>query len=213
MLLKSIIKENFLSDSELTSISETVYSYNKIYDDIINDFQFSEYYIWEYYKSQFSNIKEILHEKLTNLIGSDMIIDHSHILSSSTPYNVHTDYFQQKNFPFLEPAYTLIIPLDNFDSNTIAFEQNSTIKSFREYLETEPRILSDEKRISQDFIDKYLSHIDPKYFDYLSLKEIFPWKKGNLYACDRKYFHTSDNYHTRGVERKQALVFWTSVKK
>jgi hypothetical protein len=213
MLLPSIIQENFLSADELQSIADIVYAHNHMYSDIIDEKQYSTYYVWQYYKKEFSNIKDVLDSKFKTLTGLDIIVDHSHILDSNRPYTVHSDYYQQRRLPGLEPAYTFIVPLEAYDSNTLAFDQWSKTKDFAQWInETHPQILPTDQQISYDIREKYLSHLDPDFFLYLSLKEIFQWNKGSIYACDRQHFHTSDNYFSRGVTGKKAFVFWTSCR-
>ena len=88
----------------------------------------------------------------------------------------------------------------------------SKIKGFVEYCRTEhPKIISEDLRISKETRQQYLSHVPNDLLDYLTIKEIFAWKKGSAYFCDRKYFHCSDNYIAQGLTNKRALIFWTSV--
>ena len=42
---------------------------------------------------------------------------------------------------------------------------------------------------------------------YLTIKEIFNWQKGTLFAFDRKLFHCSSNF---GTSSKKAIVAWLS---
>jgi len=214
MPLSSIIQDNFLSATELQFISDIVYAQNRTYDDIIDGTQYSVYYTWQYYKKEFSDIRKLLDLKFKELTDIDVIIDHSHILDSNRPYSIHSDYYQHRMLPGLEPAYTFIIPLEEYNSNTLAFDQWSTIKDFSQWLkETQPPELPSHEQIPQDIRQRYLSHLDPDFFSYLSLKEIFHWRKGAIYACDRRHFHTSDNYWAHGVTGKKAFIFWTSCRK
>jgi len=214
MLLPSIIQDNFLSADEIKFIADIVYDQNRTYDDIIEGTQYSVYYTWQYYKKEFQSIKDLLDSKFKNLTGLEIIIDHSHILDSNRPYSIHSDYYQHRMLPGLAPAYTFIIPLESYDSNTLAFDQWSTIKDFDQWLrEACPEKLPPEKQIPYEIRKKYLSHLDPDFFSYLSFKEMFNWNKGSIYACDRRHFHTSDNYYDRNLSGKKAFIFWTSCRK
>jgi len=144
----------------------------------------------------------------------DVLIDHSHIIHSIMPYNIHSDYYQRKALPSkLVPAYTFIIPLADCASHTLAFNESSEIKHFKEYLEqVNPDPLPKEQQVSQDIYDRYLSHCDINHMQYLSLKEIFPWRAGSFYACDRRHFHCSDNYYKNNLKDKRAIIMWTSTK-
>ena len=60
---------------------------------------------------------------------------------------------------------------------------------------------------------KYFSHVpgnDP--LDWLTIEDIFKWKKGAMFAADRFKFHTSDNFIANGVASKRALIAWTRTK-
>jgi hypothetical protein len=214
-MLKSHIIENFLSDNECDYIRELITKNGVLYEDIINGVLNSYYYTWDFYKLNFADIKKIFDEKLKNLFGNNLIIDHSHILYSMKPYGIHTDYFQRKIISKkIEPAYTFIIPLYTLPTNTLVFNQHSKIKDVEKWIETEkisPVIKSEQ--ISNDVYEKYLSHVNKNLLSYFTIKEIFPWKKGSLHACDRQYFHSSDNYKINGLENKTAIIMWTSMKK
>jgi hypothetical protein len=112
----------------------------------------------------------------------------------------------------LKPAYTIIIPLDTYPTSTLAFHQNGKIKLFTDYLKQEqPPKVSGDLKISTELRNRYLSHINKDALDYLSIKEIFEWKKGSAYFCDRRHYHCSDNYLVQGITGKRALIFWTSL--
>lgn len=210
-MLPSIIKENFLTSEEINFIELKVLEAGGHYDDVINNHLHGYYKTWSYYNSKFQEIRDLLEPKFKQLFDFNFVIDHSHILVSQDPYEVHTDYYQHKNYSLkLLPAYTLIIPLDNYNSNTIVFEQLSEIKDFGQYLETtKPEPVKNP--MSGTFVAEYLSHINQKFLPYLSLKEVFPWKQGSIHAADRRYFHSSDNYRQRGLTSKKAFIFWLST--
>lgn len=212
-MLPSIIQDNFLDNNLLDSIAQTVLSANNIYQDYQSDKQLhSHYYTWKFYNPNFRNIHDSLLPLFQEHSKLKLIVDHSHILDSCIPYKVHTDYYQHGAISKLNPAYTIIVPLETCPTHTIAFNQSSKIKGFVEYCQTEnPEIISKDLRISKETRQQYLSHVSDNLLDYLTIKEIFAWKKGSAYFCDRKYFHCSDNYIAQGLTNKRALVFWTSV--
>ena len=214
-MLPSIIQDNFLDNDLLDSIAQTVLSANNIYHDLQSDKQlYSYYYTWKFYDSNFCNIHDLLLPLFQECSKLKLIVDHSHILDSCIPYGVHTDYYQNRMLKTVDPAYTIIIPLNTCPTHTIAFNQSSEIKSFNEYYSTEhPEIISENLRTSKEIRQQYLSHVSDEILDYLTIKEIFAWKKGSAYFCDRKYFHCSDNYIAQGLTNKRALIFWTSLSK
>ena len=210
MLLPSILKENFLSSDEVDFIETFINQHHNTYDDIAENTLYSYYYTWPYYNKDYKTVREIFDSKIKNLFDINLIVDHSHILDSKKPYTVHTDFYQHRSFPILSPAYTFIIPLDDYNSNTIVFEQYSELKEFAEYL-TDTNASKVSNPLTTEFVDKYISHFPKEVLPYLSLKEVFNWKKGSLHACDRRYFHSSDNYVKNNLTGKKAFIFWTSV--
>jgi hypothetical protein len=210
MLLPSILKENFLSSDEVDFVENFINQHHTTYDDIIENTLNSYYYTWPYYNKDYKVVREIFDSKIKNLIELNLIIDHSHILDSKKPYTVHTDFYQRRSLSSLTPAYTFIIPLADYNSNTIVFEQYSELKNFDEYLNT-----TDASPVANplttEFVNRYVDHFPKEVLPYLSVKEVFNWKKGSLHACDRRYFHSSDNYIKNNLTGKKAFIFWTST--
>jgi hypothetical protein len=210
-MLPSIIQENFLTLDELTYISNIISTNGNLYEDIINNNLHSYYYTWSFYSKDFKEIYNIFEEKLKSLTDIKLIIDHSHILHSKIPYGLHTDFYQRKKLPSsLVPAYTLIIPLDNYDTNTLVFNQTAEEKDIKTYIQNNTKIDKDNS-ITDNFYNQYLTHCDRDEVDYLSLKEVFKWHRGAIHACDRRYFHCSDNYYKNNLIEKKAIIMWTSV--
>jgi hypothetical protein len=212
-MLPSIMQDNFLDDFEIELVQKIIYEKNNAYDDIRDNVLRSRYYTWSFYNKDYAVIKDIFTEKLKKTTGINLIVNHSHILDSFIPYTIHTDYYQEKPVgKNLEPAYTMIIPLDNYNSNTIVFNQFSEIKSFESYIDNKNSlIISDSNRIPKETVDQYLTHLPENFVNYLSLKEIFHWKKGSAHFCDRRYFHCSDNYNRNNLTGKKAIIFWCST--
>jgi hypothetical protein len=110
-----------------------------------------------------------------------------------------------------DAAWTFIIPLDNYDSSTLVFaQQHDTIKTLDRWIaETgaEPHDIDDELH------QRYLTHVDRLDLRYLDVEDIFPWRKGSLFAASRRKFHTSDDFPSRGLRVKRAIVIWSTVSK
>jgi len=217
-MLPSIIHHNFINSDQLDHIAQSIFADNNKYDDfddvedgskILSSF----YYTWKFYSSQFQHIRDVLLPKFQEISKLNLVIDHSHILDSMVPYSVHSDWVQEKMMLIkLKPAYTIIIPLDTYPTSTLAFHQNGKIKLFTDYLKQEqPPKVSGDLKIPTELRNRYLSHVSDDTLDYLSIKEIFEWKKGSVYFCDRRHYHCSDNYLAQGITGKRALIFWTSL--
>ena len=108
-------------------------------------------------------------------------------------------------------AWTFIIPLADYDSSTVVFEQHhETIKTLDvwvDQMQPEPHAIDDV------FHQQYLTHVDRLDLQWLTPESVFPWRQGDLFATDRRKFHTSDNFPARGVECKRAIVIWSTVPK
>jgi len=107
-------------------------------------------------------------------------------------------------------AWTIIIPLDDYDSNTFIFEEKcSWTKDVQEWVNREK--IQPKYAISDDLYKRYFSHSRKEDFDYLTIHDIFPWRKGWLSATDRSRFHTSDNFLAKGLKSKRAFVIWSTI--
>tara|TARA_B100001057_G_C22663195_1_gene876776 strand:+ start:162 stop:812 length:651 start_codon:yes stop_codon:yes gene_type:complete len=211
-MLPSILEKGYklFTDSEIDYLKENIYKRGEKYIDKNSEGKLkSHYYTWKFYKKEFLDIKEILETKISNVIGKELIFDHSHILHSFLPYGLHSDYYQTKMFNNndIVPAYTIIIPLDDYDSSTFVFNQYDEDKALKNI---------DKTKVLEDCTDnktrQLISHCKDELFDYISVKERFKWTKGSMHACDRRYIHCSDNY-TSSENFKTAIIFWTSMKK
>jgi hypothetical protein len=210
-VLPSILDKGYklFSDSEIDYLKDNIYKRGSKYEDYPGgkDILTSYYYTWKFYNADFLDIRNILEPKIKSVTDIDLIFDHSHILHSMIPYNLHTDFYQKNmlNNAKIKPAYTIIIPLDDFKTSTFVFNQSDEDKELSNLDRT--KVLED--CVNNETRKNYLSHIKDTELDYLSVKEQFHWTKGSLHACDRRYIHCSDNYN---LDFKNAIIFWTSMK-
>lgn len=157
-------------------------------------------------------VGKILSDKLSQYFSKEIVCQHWHILNSFQPYDVHADGFDIDNpnthlDENWEYAYTFLIPLDNYDTNTIIFEQESyTYKRSFKWLEHDkPEILD---VIDDDTYNRYFTHINRDIIRYLSIDTVYHWEKGDLLAASRHSLHASDNYPQTELLEKRALVCW-----
>ena len=218
---------NFLSDSEIATIEqfvmqnpdETWDSWHEKDNQRIVD---ANYYDFDFYNAKNQAIIDILKPKFDQHFGSDLYIQQIHILNAVLPYTVHSDAILRDGIALPEgygPAWTFIIPVETVNSHTIVFNEYSEEATS----ELDNQITKDivfrtqtqkpyrPPRIDDETAQKYFSHIDRKSLDYLSIKEIFPWTKGSLFAADRRSFHTSDNFLANGLKYKRAILSWTAA--
>ncbi len=227
--INTLTIENFLSDSEIQEIEE-MYKNGEAslkIDDVpeippeMNLDRTANYWHFDIYNNL--RLNEILLLKLKKIFHKDLYVDDCHILESFYPYVVHTDAVAfdesinghqdgtvQANTGYTS-GWTFIIPLDTYNSHTIIFDQEvPLIKVPCTWIQKEnPPILDS---ISDDIYEKYLKRaISREEARYLSIEEIFPWKKGSLSATSRGKFHCSDDFIGNGLKSKRAIVMWTTI--
>ena len=160
---------------------------------------------WDYHDHP--EIENILTIKLEILLQKKITVTTSHILESKLPYLLHTDFVHDNQG--LEPEYTIIIPLDTYDSITVCFNEwaigHNDFEIFKNQYQGEKKL-----KIDTQFCVERLSHIHPKDLQYLSIHDTFEWNKGSVFVMDRRYFHCSDNFLKRGLKEKRGIVLWTS---
>ena len=209
--------KNFLSDEELDIIEQHVLATDNIYlnynpskeDNDIEVFS-GTYYLFNYYEEKNKIVKEILQSKFETQFGKDLHIQQIHIFDSVDPYNIHSDVDSGGEFvPGHVHAWTFIIPLFDVDSHTIVFNEGSTTKQPQHYIEATPP--GESISIDNETYKKYLSHTPHDWYRWLSIEDIFKWKRGALFAASRFKFHTSDNFLANGVKSKRAIIAWTSL--
>lgn len=215
MDINTFTVENFLSESEIDIIEGHVMKSDLIhlnYNPTPSGQQvFSgTYYLFDYYQQQNKIVYDILQPKLEKCFPKNLYVQQIHIFDSVDPYNIHSDV---DSAGILSPghsyAWTLIIPLFDVNSHTIVFNEGSETKVPQEYIDSNPPFAAPS--IDYDTYKKYFTHAPYSYFRWLSIEDIFEWKKGSLFAASRFKFHTSDNFLVNNVKNKRALIAWTSL--
>jgi len=220
-IVPSRIIENFFDEEEvefLKSIPEKYPEFNHAYygsergnDNTVLErkiFAFNEdpNQIPDLYKSV-----NIIKNKVKKHFGETIVMGQAQILTAYYPYGIHTDavygeYGIDENH---YGAWTLIIPLDDYNSSTVLFNEHSKNSKFlSDYVENNPVI----DTISDEFYNYYLNHTEYKHgVRHISLEKVFDWKTNVCFAASRYKFHTSDNFPAHGVKYKQAVIVWTAL--
>ena len=156
-----------------------------------------------------SDFAIFIKNKLDTILKKN-IIDGIQILRAKNPYDVHSDWVVTNNqVPIADPAtnppsYTVVIPLLDGDYKTIVFDQEAKYNNFNDYKKIHPKL----KEYCDDHDwNKYCGHCDKEDQKYLTIKNVFPWKRGTLFAFDRMLFHCSANFSKLS---KKAIVMWLS---
>lgn len=225
-IFDSKVIENFLSDEEIEAFNNAAKS-----DDIfyIHDTSMApvaktfstphgettaHYHIFDnfYSKPAWSSLVNIIQPKIEAVFGKDIKASHIHVLDSRFPYGLHNDAEQSNMVIAPNPAWTLIIPLDDYDSKTYVFNERSNFKDpwgwINNYkINPRPDYCIDRETFSKDFEP----FTDYELMKYLTVESTFRWKRGSCFAADRYRYHCSDNYYNHGITSKRAIIIWTST--
>jgi hypothetical protein len=217
MKFDSKVIPGFLSDQELALIEqvvETNCSEADTYYDTTHDSGHNAVTYGIHLKDPlYRDVANILVPKFRQHFGQDIGLDTAHILNAYVPYGIHTDVMSAGFDPngSRDAAWTFIIPLDNYDSSTVVFEQqHETIKTLETWVH---QMRPEPHPIDDAFHQQYLTHVDRLDLQWLTPEAVFPWRKGDLFAANRRKFHTSDNFPARGLECKRAIIIWSTVPK
>ena len=215
-MLPTFVIEKFLTGDEINHLVSLIkLKADKTFEDTSTYFDsgvngkysgkiVSNNYNWDYHNTP--EIEKILTAKIEQAIGKKLKVVNAHILESLVPYQLHTDVIYQEQQP--NPEYTLLIPVDNFASHTVVFNESwnhsNDFEDYKKQYTGKTKLQLDPK-----FCAEYLSHLHPADLRYLTLQTVFPWKQGSLLAFDRRHFHCSDNYSKRGTTGKIAIILRT----
>ena len=218
--MKTTIIENFLSEDEIFEIEKT---FRLKYDTVLwkeptEHETIAHALYWYPGPSYKQELCTFINEKIQTLFSNNSC-DNWHILNAYKPYGIHTDSMDEvgtsythslpENYKF---GWTFLIPLDDYDTNTIVFNEGSDkMKVSTNWIERENR--SPQGLIPNETYEKYLTHQEKNLVDHFSIDTIFPWKKGNLLAMPRTSFHCSDNFTKKHIYEKRALIGWSLTHK
>ena len=207
---------NFLTDSEIFEIEKTfrIRHDTVLWKEPTENESISHALYWYPGPSYKEELCSYMNNKIEHYFSRN-ICDNWHILNAYKPYGIHTDSLDEVNTSYTHSlpdntkfGWTFLIPLDNFNTNTIVFNEGSDkMKVSTNWIERENR--SPQGLISNETHKKYLSHQSKDLVDYFSINTIFPWKKGNLLAMPRTLFHCSDNFTVKNMFEKRALIGWS----
>lgn len=215
--MKTTVIENFLTEDEIFDIEKLFRS--KV-DTVVwiepteVDLAHSQYwYPGESYKEK---LNIFLNNKIESFFEKN-ICDNWHILNAYRPYGIHTDSIDDEHDSYVHMlnkghdfGWTFLIPLDDYPTNTIVFNESSSV------VKVSTKWITKENRkplglITDELHTKYLTHQGKEITDYFSIETIFSWKKGNLLAMPRKSFHCSDNFLNKKIFEKRAIVGWSMI--
>ena len=210
--------DNFLTADEVTFVRDRILNtipgdpnYSLVAGPDVPMVHSANYHIFNPADSNYQDVMAILMPKFQEHFHPELFIQQIHILDSIDPYRVHSDVesgYLQSSTPTTH-AWTFIIPLEDYNSHTIVFNEGSETKDVGEYTKTTQPY--DYTTVDDETYRKYFTHIPRSLLQWLTVDQVFKWKKGAMFAAPRFRFHTSDNFLANGLTRKQAIVAWTSI--
>jgi hypothetical protein len=226
-LLPTIEVATFLTEQEVDQLVELIYAQSSARSDLGNykdsgkDGKYGSKKIAVWHDTDIDSLHQVTNimlPKLAQALGYQPIIEDLHILESSIPYMIHNDFITNHNltahppewFNSHSPEYTIIIPIETYDSVTVIFNEAHEINDFEQFKKEYPGDLS--IKLDKQFILNNLTHLYPKDLRYLTLKSTHNWDKGKMFAVDRRYYHCSDNFIKKDIVHKKAIIIRTVRK-
>lgn len=150
---------------------------------------------------------QLLGKKIIDVIGPHRVIEVDYV-ELYLPWDIHCDYVREDKGRV--PYYSLLIPLESYESRTVFFDQTADYNDFWKYKKSNQPI---ENPVDLDFWNKNLSHCWDDDRLHLSLKYVsHNWRAGNAIFFKRELFHSSDDYHTRNSHPKKFLQILTDLE-
>lgn len=228
-LLPTVSVKNLYSESEIDLIMHIITKYGLVrtdtgsYQDSGAGGKFAGKLIAKWIDIDFDQIaelQELLLPKLNKAMNQDLIIQDVHVLESHIPYLVHNDVASVRGLELkikdhlkhLAEAYTIIIPIETYDSCTVIF--NETLDYTNDFAEFKKNYQGDQSlKLDKQLILDRLTHLHPTDFKYLTFNSMHFWDQGSMFAVDRRYFHCSDNFTKRGIVSKKGIIIRTLCQK
>lgn len=183
---------------EQIEASRAVHSYGVFPNQLIAEFK---------HLSHDQEIMNMFYSSFSELFNCDKkIIDipSVYVTKLFLPWDVHSDLYLNYVKDGFRYGFNFLIPLHDVHSRTIIFDQwSETSNEFAEYKKVNSKV---ENPISEEFWQENLSMCWPIDREYLTIKKVLPYqKRGQLLGFNRKFFHSSDNFHVRGIKEKSFI--------
>lgn len=227
-IFESKIYDNFLSDQELDAFDKAAQSDDihfvkdvsmapeakRLFDEDLETHITAKYHIFDqfYTNPAWSHLVDIMQPKLEDTFGKGIRASHIHVLESHFPYGLHNDAEQRNMSIAPNPAWTLIIPFDDYPSKTYVFNERAGYKDPWSWVHGENILPNETHTVDlETFKTDFEPLTDYELMKYLTVETTFKWKRGSCFAADRYKYHCSDNYYNLGIKSKKAIIIWTSV--
>jgi len=207
--------ENFFSEDELSVYESAIQTREPGTDHVAPYGPFANQLISNYINfiddEKSLNLTKLKFNSLFSNFETDYKISCLMRVKLFLPWDVHNDLHLKAVAHGFSPLYNFLIPLEDVQSRTIVFDQfSSEYNDFHTYKSLHQPV---EIPVDKDIWEENLSMCWPEDRLYLSLQKIMPYqRRGQLHAIARKQFHSSDNFHTRGIKHKSFIQVWVDIK-
>ena len=154
-------------------------------------------------------------------------IRNAQIFDTSVPHALHND--DGKDFPITYKAFNFPLYVEtgvDTDAKLCMFDQyyyggpakffkgeNITQNTYNAILTEYSKIQNkSNKLIEKETKQKYLSHLEDKWLDGMSIQKIFDWKIGSCIAFDALQIHCASNFKNAGINSKIGLSIFTVIE-
>lgn len=191
--------DDFFSDSDMNQIQQSISLKEPGRDYLVPHGPFAGKLIANYVKIiDDTQVISDLTKKISTVMSHKFNIISADRVKLFFPWDIHSDYFQRDCTKEHKPYYNFLIPLDNVESRTVVFDQYSVNDDDFAFFVYKQQHQPLTNPISAQFWGENLSFCWPQDREYLSLRKHLPLqKRGQLQAFPSKYFHSSDNFHTK----------------
>ena len=202
---------NWVSSSELAQISKIALGWKPVefrpnYGRFPNELIARQrWHTWD----DHDELGNILKSRMNQVLGEDLKVVEVDYVELYLPWDIHSEAHREEKGS--ATWYTFIIPMEDYDSRTIIFDQTAQeYNDFYKYKNTHDRC---NDPINLEFWQDNLSHCWDEDREYLSVKFVSsPWSAGNTLFFKRELFHSSDNFHDKKIGPKHFLQILTDIK-
>jgi hypothetical protein len=162
--------------------------------------------VWDWHDPAAQFAQDTITALIKPILG-DFEVDKSHILTSLLPWDIHNDVEIKCEAIDRVPQAVVMIPLEDCSARTIIFDQWSDNFRFNLYKDANPPI---PNHVPAAIWNSMLAHCWPKDRFWLSINQVYNWKRGDVVVFDRRNWHASDNFPVNGLDQKRSIILFTS---
>lgn len=197
--------ENFFCDTDLERFNISAAKFGAGFDSVVKHGPFADHKIANYVDLITDiDLVSALTARFQDLMGNATIISTLAKVTLFFPWDIHADFYLDRCTLGYTPYYNFLAPLEDVESRTIIFHQTTQgPNDFHTYKQNNEKT---DYPVDPEFWQENLSMCWEEDREYVSLQHVMKHqRKGQLLGFPRKFFHSSDNFHLRGIQSKSFL--------